>query len=692
MSKISSIIRSIALAAVVVVMAFLCGIRLLQTQLVDGAMYLDMTKQTRVAEQEIDAARGQIVDANGKVLNTNKIIYNINLQYSFLVDGTENETIYRILTVLRKNGEKWNDSLPITKTEPYAFDETQKTSVEKMKTILNVGSYATVENCIYQLYKKYDVSEKYDEQTRRAIAGVRFEMTVKDFSDNNQKFVMASDIGEDTVSELKELRTLLGGMDITESWQREYLDDGIASHLRGTVGAISAEEYEKLRDSGYTLNDIIGTDGVEQALESELRGTRGVRSITRGTDGLAIKDEVTKEPVAGKSVMLTIDSDFQKMLQDMLKYHIEYLNSPYYTAKYDAKLRGKGCKAGAIVVLDVKTGGLLGAATYPTYDIGDLLKDYDEVLNRPNGPLLNRALFGEYRPGSTFKTITATAGMAEGAITPNDHIGCAGVYNAYAPGYRPTCLGYHGSINVVDGLRYSCNIFFYETSRRLGIDKLAAWAERFGVGKDLGFELSMSKGQMSSLELFEEKGYEWYEGNIVQAGIGQCETALTPMHLAVQALTIANKGVRLEPHIVKSVYNYDFTEKLYDKEPVVAEDFSGEPNMNVYMDAVKNGMKKVAATQVHFLIDGAGYVCPYDYVGVGKENVAVKTGTPQVSESKQNSALIGFYPADDPEIAFGLMLEDGEFTKVLAANVIEAYAFGKISTNYDEKGQPKTIL
>lgn len=671
----------------------MCGIRLLQIQLVDGDLYLNMTKE-RSIQQNIEAARGQIIDSTGKILNTNKIVYNVNFQYSSLMNGTteseQNEIIYRVLTVLEKHNEKWNDSLPISKTQPYAFDESRSAAIETLKKKLEIGSYSTVENCIYQLYDQYGISDKYEEKMRRAIAGVRYEMVLKDFSDysdSNTIFVLASDIKADTVLELKELSELMRGVDITESWERQYLDGDIAPHLRGTVGPISAEKYEEL--DGYLLNDTIGLSGVEQALESELRGVRGVRTITRGSSG--VTDEVTQEPVAGKSVMLTIDSEFQVLLQDMLKYHIEYLNSPHYTSKYDATLRGKGCKSGSIVVLDIKTGGLLGAASYPNYNINDMLKNYDEVLNRPNAPLYNRALFGEYRPGSTFKTITATAGMATGVITTDEKINCTKDYHYYV-GYTPSCLGAHGYIPVREGLRVSCNIFFYETARRLGIDTLAAWAERFGIGKDLGFELNMNSGQMSSMKLFEENGYEWYEGNVIQAGIGQCETSVTPMHLAVQAMTIANKGVRYEPHIVKSVYNYDFTEKLYDKQTVIADDFSGEPDMDKYMEAVRDGMKQVAATQVNFLIDGAGWVSPYDYVGVGKENVAVKTGTPQVTADKFNSALIGFYPADNPEIAFGMILEEGEFTKVLAANVIQAYATGKISTNYDEKGQPKTIL
>ena len=691
MGKISSMIRTIIMAALVVIVSFMCGVRLLKTQIVDGEKYLEMTEATYETDQDIEAARGQIVDCNGKVLNTNKIIYNINFQRSSLVSGTENEIIYRVLTVLIKNGEEWNDSLPISKTQPYSFDKDRESAVESLKSRLNVGSYATVDNCIYQLYSTYKISDKYDEQMRRYIAGVRYEMNLKDFSDEN-KFVLASDISESTVLELKELGSLLGGVDITESWERAYEIGEVAPHIRGTVGAISAEEYSELKSSGYNLNDIIGKDGVEQALEDVLRGERGIRTITKGADGLEIKDEVTKEPIAGNSVMLTLDSDYQKLVQDLLEYHIKYLNSPHYTTAYDSTLRGKGCKGGAVVVLDVKTGGVLACASYPSYDLNDYVNNYEKVIGSANSPVFNRALNGTYRPGSTFKTITAAAGMAEGVIEPDSKITCNQVYTYYSPSFNPTCLGYHGAITVREGLKYSCNIFFYETARRLGITNLAKWAARFGVGEDLGFELSMSKGQMSSLELFDERGYEWYDGNIVQAGIGQCETLMTPMHLAVQAMTLANNGVRYEPHIVKSVYNYDFTEKISDKKPVVADDFSKEKDMDEYMKAIRDGMKLVASTQVHFTIDGAGYVCPYDYLGIGKENVAIKTGTPQTSEDEYNSALVGIYPADNPEIAFGIILEHGEFAKVMAANVIKAYTTGTISTNYDEKGYPKTIL
>lgn len=690
MSKISSFIRSIILVAFVVTAAFLCGVRLLQTQLVDGEMYLQMTKKTKEAEQDVDAARGQIVDSSGIVLNTNKTIFNINFQRSMLEPGTENEIIFRVLSVLMKNGEEWNETLPITKTEPYRFLSGKDSAIAKLKTTLNIANYATVDNCIYQLYDTYNIGEKYGEEMRRAIAGVRYEMTIKDFSDEYQ-FVLASGISTDTVTELKELSSMLPGVDITESWERVYLNGEVGSHVRGTIGAISSDDYNRLKDDGYNLNDVIGTTGVERALESELRGIRGTRTITRGSDNLELSDEITKDPVAGNSVMLTLDLRLQQLVQDAVKYHIEYLHSPHYSGLKGIpleELEENGCYSGAAVVLDVKTGGVLAMASWPTFDLNEYVNDYYSVYSADYTPLFNRALDGTYRPGSTFKTITATAGLYEGVITPSTVITCIGRYT-YFSGYQPACEGIHGSVynNVQNAIRDSCNVFFNETARRMGIDALARWSAMFGVGTDLNFELPMQTGQMTSIELYESLGLTWNPGDVIQAGIGQSETLLTPLHMAVQAMTLANKGVRYQPHIVKSVYNYDFTEKLYDYEPVIAEDFSGYDGMEDIMIEVREGMRKVPGVW-GTNINGVNRGRPMDVVGVGNLNVALKTGTPQASANVTNSAIVAYYPADDPEIAVGIMLERGDRAIYLAANILGAYRNGTLSTSYNEDGIP----
>lgn len=681
MSKFSNILRSAILAALVIAAAFLCGLRLLEIQIADGGKYLALTQSTYTAQQDIEAARGKIADSTGKILNTNELNCSVNLQKASLPAGTENEVIYRILTILIENGEEWNESLPITKTQPYQFEKDRENAVDSLKTRMGLGVYATVENCMNALYKTYDISDKYEEPMRRYIAGVRYEMSLKDFNYKN-KFELASGISSDTVLELKELSALLAGMEISEGWNRLYLDGTTAPHIRGTVGAISAEKYAELKGAGYTMNDIIGTSGIELALESTLRGERGIREITRNSDGVKISDEIIKQPQSGNSVMLTIDSKFQNMVEQIVQYQMDFLHSPYYTTAMDANLRGKDTEVGSAVVLNVKDGSVLAMVSLPSYDINDLVENYGAVLNAKNSPLLNRAINGEYRPGSTFKTITATAGLAEGVINPSSTISCGGKYTYYAPSYTPGCTGVHGAITVQYGLKYSCNIFFYETARRLGIDKLAYWAERFGVGQDLGFELPMSTGRMTSPELFDRLDLEWNASDTIQAGIGQSETLLTPLHLATQAMTIANNGVRYRPHIVKAIYNYDFTELIEEIQPEIMENMSG---MDDVFAEVKAGMKRVSEN-ANFLMEGGWYNI-YDFKGIGKENVCTKTGTPEViAMTKFNSTIVGFYPADDPEIAFGVCMENSEYSRHVACNIISAYITGEFNPVYDEEG------
>ncbi len=681
MSKFSNILRSAILAALVIAASFLCGLRLLEIQIADGGKYLAMTQSSHTFTQPIEAARGKIADSTGKILNTNELNCSVNLQKSYLEAGTENEVIYRILTVLIKNGEEWNESLPITRTQPYQFEKDRENAVDSLKIRMKLGVYATVENCMNALYETYDISDKYEEPMRRYIAGVRYEMSLKDFSTEN-KFELASGISSDTVLELKELSSLMSGMEISEGWNRLYLDGTTAPHIRGTVGAISAEKYAELKSSGYNMNDIIGTSGIELALESTLRGERGVREITRNSDGMKVSDEIIQEPQSGNSVMLTIDSKFQNMVEQIVQYQMDFLHSPYYTTAMDATLRGNQTEVGSAVVLNVKDGSVLAMVTLPSYDINDLVDNYGAVLNAKNSPLLNRAINGEYRPGSTFKTITATAGLAEGVITPSTTITCNQVYTYYAPSFTPKCTGYHGAITVQYGLKHSCNIFFYETARRMGIDRLAYWASRFGVGQDLGFEIPMSTGRMTSPEIFDKLGLEWNASDTIQAGIGQSETLLTPLHLATQAMTIANNGVRYRPHVVKAIYNYDFTELIEEIQPEIMDEMTG---MDDIFAEVKAGMKRVSEN-ANFLLDGGWYNI-YDYKGIGKENVCTKTGTPEViAMTRFNSTIVGFYPADDPEIAFGVCMENSEYSRHVACNIISAYVTGEFNPVYDENG------
>ncbi len=669
MSRISRLIRTIILLILVFVMLFLCILRLMKLQIVDGAKYLAMTETSYTASQELIATRGQIFDINHKVLTTNKTVYRVILQKSFITAGTENEIINETVKILEKNGEKWNDSVPVSMTEPYSFTEKESVT-DAFKERIRVNFDATAENCINALIKKYNIDcEKYNASEQRVIAGVRYEMELKDFSYDNY-FTLANDVKIDTVTALKESGFRLNGIDIIELSDRFYVEDETAPHVLGTVGAISSDEYSALKADGYGYNDTIGKYGVELAMESVLRGENGERTISRDSNGHAIADNITKEVIAGESVVLTIDSDFQKDLQDILANHINWLNN--------SADRGNDCDAGAVVVLNAKTGAVIGMASYPTYNLTESVENYSAVLNSSGNPMYNRCINGLYRPGSAFKTITAADGLINGLIDRNTKGTCTGVYTFYsASDYRPKCTGYHLGYNVVDCLKWSCNIFFYDLGRRLGIDELSSFAAKFGYGQNLGLEIGGLSGQMSSPELYEKlRGEPWTDGNTLQAAIGQMDTLVTPLHLAVQALTLANDGVRMKPYLIDSVWNYDCTEMIYQNKPQVVETIE---NKNEAFQIVREGMIAVS-TLVNWPTSSA--LWNFDYLPY---NVAIKTGTAETGDGYYTSTVMGYYPAEDPEIAFGIILEKGEYSRYMVRNVIDAY-FYKYEPDMNEEG------
>lgn len=641
MSKFSKILRTSVLIIIIFLMIFLCILRLMKLQIVDGRKYLAMAETSYTSTNEVIATRGQIFDSKGVVMTSNKTVYKVILQKAFLIRGTENEVINRTVKIFIRNGEKWNDSVPVSKTEPYFFSTDEETKLDGFKEHIRVNLDATADNCINELIRKYEIdAEKYSREEQRIIAGIRYEMELKDFSYDN-RFTLAEDVSLDTVIELKELSHLFGGIDIIEESSRNYVQSNTAPHILGTVGAISYEEYQSLKGEGYSYNDKIGTYGIEYAMESVLRGDNGERTIARNSNGIAVADTITKVPVAGNSVMLTIDSDFQKDLQDILKNQINWLNN---TAD-----RGNDCDAGAVVVLNAKTGAVLGMASYPTYSLTESVENYNKVLNAEGNPMYNRCINGLYRPGSAFKTITATDGLITGLIDRNTRAECTGVYTYYAASdYRPKCTGFHYGSDVVNCLKWSCNIFFYDLGRRLGIEELCKFASKFGYGQNLGLEIGGLSGQMTSPELFEElRGEPWTEGNTLQAAIGQMDTLVTPLHLAVQALTLANDGVRYKPYLISSVWNYNLTELVYETEPVISEIIE---NKNNAFGTVREGMIAVSS-----LVNWptSSDLWHFDYLPY---NVAIKTGTAETGDGYYTSTVMGYYPAENPEIAFGLSL------------------------------------
>lgn len=652
MRKLVDGIRAIVVVSLVLLAMSFCGIRLMKLQIVEGKAYLEKSKVNSLGSQMIKAARGEIVDSKGLPIVGNKVGFNIIIEKAFFPNDKQkqNDIILRVATLLQKDGLDWVDSIPISKTEPYTYLENSDRDITTMRdeNHLRLAVYATPQDCIDELVKKYEIADTYSNEEKRIIAGIRYEMLLRDFSVNN-RYTFAEDVPMDTVAKLKELSYNFPGVDVVEEAIRVYEQGDILPNGIGTIGPIYAEEYANLKDQGYGLNDIVGKSGIEKAMESDLRGKNGTRQITI-SNGTVTSVKNTSEAVPGNTVKLTIDSEFQRKVQGILANHIDWLHS---------QTKGTGANAGAIVVLDVKTGAVLAMVNYPTYNINDYINNYSEVANRVDSPLINRAIDGLYRPGSTFKTVTATAALNEGIITGTDTVNCNHVYNYYTD-ISPKCTGYHGAISVSNALKVSCNIFFYDVGRRTGIEKISEYAKKYGFAQDLGLEIGGAQGWIAGPEVFEKNNMLWTPGQVLQASIGQSETAVTPLQMAVQASTLANKGKRYKPFLVDSINSYNMDKVIKQTQPEVASTI--DIKYDKMYDYIEQGM--IMASQS---LTGENSLSNLPY------KVAIKTGTPQKTADQTSSAFIGYYPVGNPEIAFAGMVENGEYSKYMIRKIIDAY-------------------
>lgn len=631
MNRSSFKVRAVLLALVILTIVGLYGVRLMSIQVVNGASYVKLAKQRNSLTQTILAARGELVDRYGRPLVVNESCFDIVFDKTAMIRGQENQIILKMFQLFEESGEEWIDNLPLTLEQPFAFEDGADEAVNRLKKFLKLQEYASVADVMLSLVERYEL-EEYTPTLQRKLAGVRYEMEQRGYS-INVPYTFASDVSKELVTKVSERSDELPGVRENESTARNYVSGDLAPSIIGLIGPIYQEEYQEYKEKGYLLNDTIGKFGIEKAYESILRGVNGQRRIEL-VDGMVedIIEEV--EPQPGKTIALTIDKNLQAVAQQALADHVKNLNA---TAE---PLKGKEAEGAAAVVIDVKTGDVLVAANYPSYNLATYNKDYAELSQDSLHPLMNRALNGTYTPGSVFKPGMSVAALAEGIIEDeNDTVECKGVYT-YFQDYQPGCTGYHDKINVVEAIRHSCNIFFYDIGRRLGIEAIDRYSTMFGFGQPVGLELSSAKGQLSSPELSAALGDVWEAGDILQTSIGQSKTMATPLQLASYTATIANKGVRMQPHLVKSIHSYSFDTVISETVPEVVCDMQVDERV---FDIVREGMERMADYWFS------------DY----PVRVATKTGTPQFYGEYTNSTFISFAPADDPQIAVAVVVEKG---------------------------------
>ncbi len=665
--------RMMLLIAAAAVIIGLYGFRLIFLQLVNGDSFTAQATNTTDYKFTVTAARGDIVDSKGERIASSTTGYNVVLNKLLMGDEDLDTMLQKIVGLLGENGESWNDSLLIGQPDAaghYEFTAASDNAAEQkalaaMKDNLGLQQYATADDVMEKLVEDYDLAD-FSLYWQRVLSGIHYEMQLQAFSNVNN-FVMAENVSEATVATIKENSLSLPGVEIVETSTRSYEQGTVLPHVLGRVGKITAEKWKvtdengqvtyPLKEKGYNMNDIIGISGLESAYEDELRGKDGVETITRNSDGVIVNTALTTVPEPGHTVQLTIDSEFQKAVDQALAKNVEWIKNTYADSKQ--------ANAGAVVVIDVKTGGVLAASNYPSFDQNLYAAQYSKYSADENMPLFNRALQGLYTPGSTYKPSVAVAGLDTGLLNRNSTVNCTHIYTYYKD-YRPRCAQHghgNGPIDVVNAIKWSCNIFFYDVGRRLTSDVYDAYAYKLGLGQRTGVEVSEALGHLTT-----KNDSNYTESLDIQAAIGQGNTAVTPIQLATYAATLANRGTRYRTHFVKAILDSNTGKTLQETQPEVMDvvEDKGET-----FDLVREGMKGVAQTIPAL----AGY--PY--------TIACKTGSPQRSEGYYvgstykhytNAAMIAYGPAEDPEIAIGVVVEyggAGTRTGQLVADIFNAY-------------------
>lgn len=680
-------VRYNILTVIVYIIGIILLIQIFNLQIVHGEEYLEQSSSRLTRETEVLAARGNISDRNGNALAGTATKHALELYKSKIDEETLNNTILQVIRVLEANGDTYEDSFPV-RIDPLEFTISDEKLTNWLKNNKLPETLSVAE--VLEHYKeKYKISNTNIEEIRKIIA-VRYGIEQKGYN-SMRAYVISKNISKESVAILEEQNLNFPGVAIDTSPIRTYLRGSLASHTIGYVGPINEDE---LKDKeGYSMNDYIGKTGIEYVFEPYLRGKNGKKQTDMSIDGTTTAEYITEEAIQGNNVVLTIDANLQSVAEQALKNNIEKIRTGGFSEIRDVN-------AGAVVVLDVKTGEVLALASYPDFEPelfvnGISTEKWNEYNDKTKSALVNRTIQSAYAPGSTFKMISAIAGLETGAITRTETIYDTGVY---PKGYNPKCWIYtrngvgHGALNVSGAIKNSCNYFFYEVITRMGIEELEKYATYFGLGQKTNIELPGElSGTLAGKTLYEKLGETWYYGNSLSAVIGQAENNFTPLQMARYIAILTNGGKKIDVSIVKDIVDENGTSLGKDKIEEYANKKLNLSKINnedldikkENLQAVLEGMKSVTTET-----GGTAYGVFRDF----DIEVGGKTGSAEVGENV-NAWFVGFAPYDEPEIAIVAMVENGShgsYTAEIAKDIIEKYFNIKEEINENTAAIPYT--
>ena len=647
----------------------------------------------------VRAARGDILDRNGKVLVGNRASYDLVFNH-FVIKSADNrnEYLYTLLKKCEELGVEHQDHLPVTTTRPFEYTLSDYSTAWQgyYQNYMSDRSWdpdVTAPLLIEKMRELYKIPAEWTEEEARAVIGLRYEFDLRGVT-KLPSYVFISDVDSENLAAILELNT--PGLMVESSTVREY-HTTYGAHILGYMGAMTDAEWQENQKLGYSMDADVGKSGFEQAFETYLHGIDGQRLDKVTKEGTIVSQQYLegKEPVAGNNVETTIDIDLQKVAEDALAKRMKELTDPNINTGGEGE--GIDAQGAAVVVMKVKTGEILACASYPTFNLATMKEDWDAINSDDLKPLFNRAFGATYAPGSTYKMCTLVAAMenvyqkgekvGQPIYAPGETIYDTGVFNHddFAD-FHPTCLFYsssygsHGDLTAQDALKVSCNLFFYELGYRMTIDMMDETAKGFGLGEPTGIELTEKVGWRAN-EASKKASYKnsadaaWNGGDRVLCAIGQSENRFTPLQLAVYTCTLANQGTRYRATFLNRVTSSDYRTLVYSNSPEVVSKMNiSDTTYNTYVD----GMRRVVT-----MIGGTATTCfggPKDEDNTqwpSKITVCAKTGTAQHSSGgSDHGVFVCFAPMDDPQVAiaiFGEKTAHGSSMAPVAEPILKAY-------------------
>lgn len=679
---------------IVTILAYAIGIvlivQLFNLQVINGESYREQSNTRLSRVSTIKAARGSILDRSGNELAGVKTENNIEIYKTNISNDELNEAALNLVNLMNQYQISYTDNFPIS-INPFTFTISGD-ELSKFKKKFKIEENADAETVFYKVKDKYQIKNDNIEDIRKIIA-IRYIITTTGYS-ATKSITIATNVSDEVVAQISERNSDFPGISIETKAARTYLAGSMAAHVIGYTGKIKEEEYKANKDD-YDIDDIIGKTGIEYVFEKYLKGTDGEKQKEMAVDGTITGEYVSKNAIAGSDVVLTIDSNLQKTTEESLENCINKIKNGGFSQRYDAQ-------GGAAVVMNVNTGEVLATASYPTYEpqwfVGGISQEnWAYLRDDTRHPQLNKAIQSTYAPGSTFKMVTAIAGLETGVITTKEKINDTGIYKKYNSEWK--CWYYtsyhrgHGYQNVTQALQHSCNYFFYETGDRMGIDNLSKYALHFGLGNKTGIELPNEKsGVAASKETYAKirNGATMGPGDTLNASIGQGDNNFTPMQIAKYISSIANGGTVVNPTIIKSVLNSDETEvskdeiRKYTNEKLgIVDTDDGITISDESIEVAKEGMRMAASEA-----GGTAYNIFKNF----NIEVAGKTGSAEAGKDSNGNDLVNawfvcFAPFDNPEVAVVVMIENGghgNYAAEVARDVLIQYFGMNESTDVDE--------